>query len=565
MDRLLKNVLTLFLLVFIAINISASSSPPKKYDLLIKNGKVINGTGNPWFYADIGIQAGKITAIGDLSKAEAEKTLNAKNLIVCPGFIDMHTHCDSELGDPCCQANLNYLAQGVTTVVTGNCGESVSIDVLNTKQKWEKQGIGTNVVYLVGHGSIRREVMGNAPRKATPEEIEKMKSLARKAMEEGAWGMSTGLEYIPGRFADTQEVIEIIRIVAEYKGIHTTHMRDEAGRIIEAIKEIIRLTEETKVRSIISHLKVTGKNNWGLMKKAVQTIEDARSRGIYITADQYPYIKSAPIGLLSTFLEIPKDMQLLSKLRAQVYRSQWQEKDREKALAAYHRELIKTLKDKEKRNMIKQLTVKGRPNDPSAVAMWGWHDFTILVAPKNKHLEGKNFIDIARELDRDMFDILVNLVIDEPDILYGGGSQSEKDHNYALTQSWVMVSSDGSALPVIKESAKPVRGHPREFGSQTKILRKYVREKKLLSLEDAIRKMTSLPASVLQMKKRGMLLQGYTADLVIFDPETVRDNSTYSDSFKYPSGVEYVIIDGQISIKKGEYKGALYGKVLLLN
>jgi len=396
-------------------------------------------------------------------------------------------------------------------------------------------------------------------------EIEKMKSLARKAMEEGAWGMSTGLEYIPGRFADTQELIEIIRIVAEYKGIHTTHMRDEAGRIIEAIKEIIRLTEETKVRSIISHLKVTGKNNWGLMKKAVQTIEDARSRGIYITADQYPYIKSEPIGLLSTFLEIPKDMQLLSKLRAQVYRSQWQEKDREKALAAYHRELIKTLKDKEKRNMIKQLTVKGRPNDPSAVAMWGWHDFTILVAPKNKHLEGKNFIDIARELDRDMFDILVNLVIDEPDILYGGGSQSEKDHNYALTQSWVMVSSDGSALPVIKESAKPVRGHPREFGSQTKILRKYVREKKLLSLEDAIRKMTSLPASVLQMKKRGMLLQGYTADLVIFDPETVRDNSTYSDSFKYPSGVEYVIIDGQISIKKGEYKGALYGKVLLLN
>jgi len=178
-----------------------------------------------------------------------------------------------------------------------------------------------------------------------------MKSLARKAMEEGAWGMSTGLEYIPGRFADTQELIEIIRIVAEYKGIHTTHMRDEAGRIIEAIKEIIRLTEETKVRSIISHLKVTGKNNWGLMKKAVQTIEDARSRGIYITADQYPYIKSEPIGLLSTFLEIPKDMQLLSKLRAQVYRSQWQEKDREKALAAYHRELIKTLKDKEKRNM----------------------------------------------------------------------------------------------------------------------------------------------------------------------------------------------------------------------
>jgi N-acyl-D-aspartate/D-glutamate deacylase len=484
-------------------------------------------------------------------------------MVVCPGFIDMHTHCDDELGNPECRANLNYLIQGVTTVVTGNCGESVSLGVLKTKEKWEKQGIGTHVVFLVGHGNIRRKVMGNAPRKAAPGEIEKMKILVGNAMKEGAWGMSTGLEYAPGRFSDTEEVIALTKVVGQYHGVYTSHMRDEAARIVEAIEETVRIAGETGVRTDISHLKVTGKNNWGLMEQAVKTIVDARKEGIYVVADQYPYIQSAPIGLLSTFVEIPGSIKRLAGLREKIDKNRWWEADWDSLVAAYHKELIKALKNKKKRNRIKVLTLKGRPNDPSPVAMWGWHDFNVLVAVKNRQLVGKNFTELG---DRDdvIFDRVVQLILEEPDILYGGGSQSVEDHAYALRQDFVMVSSDGAAHAVRGDGVKAVRDHPRDFGSQTRVLRRFVREEKLLTCEDAVRKMTSLPASFLQMKKRGLLKEGFKADVVVFDPHTVRDNATYADSRRYSSGVYYVLSDGKISIDRGKYHGALNGRVLLL-
>jgi len=537
----------------------------KTYDIIIRNGKIIDGTGNPWFYADVGINRDKIETIGDLSKAMAKKSINAKELIVCPGFIDMHTHCDYDLGNPKCKSNLNYLIQGVTTVVTGNCGESISLEVLKTKKKWEKQGIGTHVIFLVGHGNIRRQVMGTVPRKATSEEIEKMKILVRKTMDEGAWGMSTALEYIPGRYADTNEVIALIKIVREYQGVYTTHMRNEADRIIEAINETLRIARETGVRSDISHFKLTGKNNWGIMKQAVQTIEKARAQGIYIVADQYPYIQSAPFGLISTFVEIPETLKSLAKLRGKINQNHVWEAGWESVLAAYHKELIKALKDKKKQNMIKQLTLKGLPNNPSPVAMWGWHDFSFLVAVKNRHLVGKNFIELCDKDDDDIFNKLVPIIIDEPDILYGGGSQSSDNLKLALKQPWLMISSDGGANPITPTDAKPIRGHPREFGSQTKVLRKFVRQEKLLTLEDAMRKMTSLPASFLQLKKRGLLREGFKADIVVFDPDIVKDEATYADSKQYSSGIFYVLLDGKVGVEKGKYIGALHGKVLLLS
>lgn len=535
-----------------------------KFDILVKNGKIIDGTGNPWFHGDIGIRGDTIVEIGDLSGKTAVKTIDARGMAVSPGFIDMHTHCDYGLDRPDSKANLNYLIQGTTTVVTGNCGDSVSLKVAETKKRWEDEGIGTNVVFLVGHGTIRRAVMEEEPREAKREEIEKMQAVLRQSMKEGAWGMSTGLEYIPGRYANTEEIIELTKVVGEFGGIYTSHMRDESTRIIEAIEETIRIGEETGVPVNIAHFKVCGKDIWGLLKDAVKVVNDARARGIYITADQYPYVQSAPVGPIISIAKVPEDMEPLAEIRKKMRDRNLLDAEREKLREQYVDELKKALSDKSKKEQIKKFTLEGLPDDPSDIALWGWHNYTILVAEKNTHLMGKNISDLAREQKRDAFDLVVDMILDEPDMLYSGGSMSEDDLQYALRQDWVMVSSDGDASPIIKKTDKPRRGHPRDYGSQTKVLRKYVREEKILTLENAIRKMTSLPASFLQMKDRGMLSGGYKADIVIFDPETVRDNSTYADAHQYSSGVEYVILNGKISIENGEYNDALNGKVLLL-
>jgi len=258
-------------LILCLVGFAFTVSKPDQYDILIKGAKIIDGTGNPWFYGDIGIKGDMIGAIGDLSKETAAKTIDAKDLVVAPGFIDMHNHSDYSLGASSSNVNLNYLTQGVTTVVTGNCGGCVSLKVIDTKAKWEKQGIGTNVVYLVGLGSVRRAVMGVEPRKATDEEIEKMKDVLRQSMREGAWGVSTGLEYIPGLYSTTEAVIELTKVVAEFNGMYTSHMRNENEGIVEAIKETIRIGEETGVPVNIGHLKVTGKNNWGLILRPISS------------------------------------------------------------------------------------------------------------------------------------------------------------------------------------------------------------------------------------------------------------------------------------------------------
>lgn len=540
-----------------------SKSGTEDFDILIKNGKIVDGTENPSFHGDIGITSDTIVEIGDLAGKTAVKTIDAKGLVVSPGFIDMHTHCDGGLGRIDSNANLNYLIQGVTIVVTGNCG-SGTYEIANTKAKWEEQGIGTNAVMLVGFGTVRRSVIKVEPRAPTPEELEKMQLTLRQAMKEGAWGMSTGLEYIPDRYSNTEEVIALTKVVGEFGGVYSSHMRNENVQITEAVKETVRIGEETGARVNVAHFKVTGKNNWGLMKEAVKEINDARARGIYITADQYPYVQSAPIGSISSILNIPNDMEPLAEIRKKMRDRNLSDSEREKLREQYMDELAKALSDESKRAQIKKMTLEGLPHKPSSIAMWGWHDITIMVSEKNAHLVGKNFIDIFEEMEGDAFDIVVDLILDEPGMLYAGGSMSEEDLQYALQQDWVMVSSDGGSSPIRKKEDKPRLGHPRGYGSQTKVLRKYVREEKLLTLENAIRKMTSLPASFLQLKERGRLLKGYKADIVIIDPETVSDNSTYADSRQYSTGVEYVIIGGKISVENGKYNGTLNGKVLLL-
>lgn len=560
-----KRWLTVFItLVLLVFSLTACTKKGvEEFDILIKNGTIVDGTGNPLFLGDIGITGDTIVEVGDLSGKAAVKTIDAEGLVVSPGFIDMHTHCDGGLGRVDSNANLNYLSQGVTTVVTGNCGGG-TFKITETKAKWEEQGIGTNAVMWVGFGTVREAVMKVEPRAPTSEELDKMKSILRQAMQEGAWGMSTGLEYIPDRYSKTEEVIAMTSVVGEFDGVYSSHMRDECAPV-KGIEETIRISEETGVRVNIAHFKVCGKDYWGLMMKdAVKVVNEARARGIYITADQYPYVQSAPIGVIMSILRIPRDMEPLAELRGKMRSRDLDEAERKNFRKQYMDELRKALDDESKREQIRKMTVEGLPHDPSAVAMWGWHNETILIADKNTHLMGKNISDLAKEQNRDAFDIVVDLVLDEPDMLYSGGSMSEDDLQYALKQDWVMVSSDGGASPIKKEDDEPRRGHPRGYGSQTKVLRKYVREEKLLTLEDAIRKMTALPASFLQMKDRGLLKKGYKADVVIFDSETVRDNSTYADSRQYPTGIESVIVNGKMSIENSKFNDTLNGKVLLL-
>lgn len=569
---MLKRCLIIFsalIMMMFSLAVCKSDSDGK-FDILIKNGKIVDGTGKPCFFSDIGITGDTITEIGDLSGKTAAKTIDAKGLAVSPGFIDVHTHCDGGLGRPDANANLNYLVQGTTTVVTGNCGDG-TFEIAKTKDKWEKQGIGTNAVHLVGFGTVRRSVMGVEPRDATPEELDKIKEIVRQAMREGAWGMSTGLEYIPGRYAATEEIIEVTKVVGEYGGVYASHQRNEFDRVPESTQETIRIAEEAGVRANVSHFKVCRKDYWGKMKETVKLINDARTRGVYVVADMYPYHYASggrilPIARNAGWapFHLPNDMEPFAELRKKMRDRNLPDSEREKLKEQYVDELAKALADKSKREQIRKSVLEGEPHRPSSVALAGWDSYLVTIAEKNTHLIGKILSDIAKEQKRDPFDLAADLVIDEPDLYVACGVMSEEDMKYAMKQDWLMFSSDGDASPILKETDVPRIGHPRAFSSQARVLRKYVREENVLTLENAVKKMTSLPASFLQMKDRGLLMKGYKADIVIFDPETIRDNATHSDARQYSTGTEYVIVNGKISIENGEYDGALNGKLLLL-
>ncbi len=567
-----KRCLMVFGLVVLAVSsfMVCSKKASVDFDILITNGKLIDGTGNPWFYGDVGITGNTIAEVGHLQGKTAAKVIDVHGLIVSPGFIDLHTHCDRGLSEEASKANLNYLIQGTTTVVTGNCGGGTP-KVAETKAKWEQQGIGTNAVHLIGFGDVRKEVLGLDPRAPSPEELEKMKAIVRQAMSEGAWGMSTGLEYIPDLYSTTEEIIALTKVVAEFRGVYASHQRNEVARVPEATRETVRISEETGVPVDVSHFKVCGKNNWGLMKEAVAVVNEARARGISITADLYPYDMAATGPLISiarnsgwSIFRLPDELEPFAGIRKKLAGRGLSDEEKTLLRDEYISELKKALADKSKREQIRQSVLVGIPHNPSPVAVSGWDGYAVVAAKKNTQLIGKIFSDLAKEQKRDPFDIAAELVIDEPDLYLSCGALSEDDMKLAMTNDWLSFSSDGGATPIPDPAAKPRFGHPRAFGSQVRVLRKYVREEKVLTLENAIRKMTSLPAHFLRLKKRGLLVEGYKADIAIFDPDTVQDNSTYANPGVYATGVECVIVNGKISVEKGKYNGSLNGKMLLL-
>ncbi len=513
-----KKWLVVVLLAFFMAGCSTS------YDVVIKGGTIYDGIGKTPYVADIGVADGTIKTIGDI-KTTAGLTIDAKGLIVAPGFIDIHTHCEDGLQTEKGKNAKNYLTQGVTTVVTGNCGGG-TYRVEDFFGKLGSQGIGLNVLHLVGHGTIRSHVMGQADRDPTDKELERMKKLLAQGMEEGAAGLSTGLFYTPGSFAKTDEIVELAKVVKKYDGIYATHIRDESNYNIglkEAVQEAITVGEQAGIPVEISHIKALGMPVWGMAKDVCDLIESARERGIRVYADQYPYVASST-GLSDAV--IPRRVQADGKM-----------KDR-----LENPELLPQIKNKVAENIDR----RGGPES-----------LVIVSFPNNEDFNGKSLLVISQLLGKPAADTAIYLIMNgSPSII--SFNMQEADLEYFMKKPYVMTGSDGNVQ--IPDTSFP---HPRSYGTFPRKIRKYVMEEKWIAMEQAIRASTSLPAEVLGLDDRGRLEEGFAADIVVFDPDEISDKATYSSPHQYSEGIRYLLINGKLVVADGNYSGLLVGKPII--
>lgn len=531
-------------------------------DLIIRNGTIVDGTGNPGYSSDIEISNGKIVKIKPSLTAKAEKEIDATGHIVCPGFIDIHSHTDIVL--ILFQKMQSSIFQGITTSVVGMCGTGIApvhpdkieefkgifrsyippgIDI---KIEWysfremlervKRYRCPGNLAFVVGYENIRTAGgQGFEDRPPTEEEYDAMREYIREAMEAGAFGMSTGLIYAPQVFATTEELIELSKVVAEYNGLYFSHIRNEGSKVVEAVKEFIEIVEKSGcIGGEIAHHKVAGKSNWGLSKKTLELIDEANKRGLSITCDSYPYTRG-----MST---------LVTALPPWVH-----EGGSEK--------ILERLKDKSLREKIKK-DIEKKSNFENWINNNGFdHIFISYAKSKWRDVSGKNISEITKLKGmKDDWETFFEILIDEnAGISITIESQGEEDITRIMKSKYHMFGTDGMAIPKI--SALPAL-HPRLYGTYPKVLEKYVREQKILTLENAIRKMTSFPAQRLGLKDRGILKEGMAADIVVFNPNTIRDNATYLDTHQYPDGIPYVIVNGKIVVENGKQLRNYPGKVL---
>jgi N-acyl-D-amino-acid deacylase len=510
-----------FVLTTLALAPARAADAP--VPLVFRGATVYDGTGGKPFVGDVYIKGDRIVAVGAVGKVAGAKEIDAKGLVVCPGFIDVHTHCDSGLTGKTGRLNKNYVTQGCTTVVTGNCG-SGPVDVADFFKKLEAAGVGTNVIHLAPHNSIRAQAMGNANRAPTAAELKKMEELVEKAMADGAWGLATGLIYNPGTYAKTDEIVALAKVAGARGGLYASHIRNESGGLLDAIEEALTIGKLSGCRVHVSHIKASGKAAWGTANRAIGLIEAARKKGQDVTADQYPYVASS------------------TSLRATLVPAKYRE--------GTNKEFVARLDDPETGPKIKADVAKALDGRD------GGKRIQIARCEHNPKWQGKTITAIAEAEKKEPVDIVL-------EIERNGGAQvvnfamSEEDVRLYMKQPWVATASDGGV-----QTPGATVPHPRSYGTFPRKIGFYAIEEKLVPVEFAIRSATGLPADILKLKDRGYLKAGQFADVVVFDPKAYRDTATFEKPHQYAAGVKWVLVNGTAAVEDGAYTERAAGRAL---
>lgn len=517
-------------LLSIAVVLSSTgitfSQIANQYDLVITNARIVDGTGNPWFRGSIAIKDGKIARVGRFDRAESKFVIDAKNQIVAPGFIDVHAHTEDIFEH---EAAENFVRMGVTSLVTGNCGGSTT-EVAEFLGRYRSNPLAVNLATLIGHNSVRAKAMGLDNRAPTPEEQARMNSIVEQAMKDGAVGLSTGLIYVPGTYSKTEEVVELAKAASRYGGTYASHIRDEGNEVVEAINEAINIGEQANMPVEISHFKISAKALWGQSPMTLGLVRAARERGLTVTVDQYAYPAS------STSLDVRLPNWAVAGGR--------EEGRKRIADAATRAKIVEEMKQDLRKKKFKD------------------YSFAYVASYRaDPAFNGKNIAEITQAVrGSKKLDAQIDQILEMYD---KGGAQmvyqvmSEDDVQTIMREPFTMIASDsgvrqfGSGVP-----------HPRGYGNNARVLGRYVRELKLITLEDAIRKMTSLPAQTFTLRDRGQIREGFAADLVIFDPAKVTDKATFTQPHQYAEGFSTVIVNGKIVLDGGKMTGARPGTPL---
>jgi N-acyl-D-amino-acid deacylase len=496
------------------------------FDLVIKDARVVDGTGNPWFNADVAIKDGLIAHIGRVEARDAKRTIDARGMVVAPGFIDAHAHVENIYNLPEAE---NFIRMGVTSLVTGNCGSSTT-NVAEFLGRMKERPLAVNLGTLIAHGSVRSDVMKAENRQPTPEEQGRMERLVEQGMVDGALGLSTGLIYVPGTYAKTDEIVALAKVAARHGGVYATHMRAEGEGVMDAIRESIAIGEGANIPVEISHFKISSKRLWGKSTDTLELVRAARRRGLAVTVDQYAYTASSTS--LDTLLP------------------GW-------ALAGGRKEGTKRLEDAATRERIVKEMREGLRRS-------GFKDYSYAFVAgyePDKSLNGKSIVEITKRVQGKSD--LKNQINQIFEMYKAGGASmvyhkmSEEDVARIMREPFTMIAAD-SGVRRFNEGAP----HPRGYGNNARVLGLYSREQKIITLEDAVRKMTSLPAQTFGLRDRGLLREGVAADLVLFDPTTINDKATYEQPHQYPIGISHVIVNGEVVFEEGKMTDARPGQAL---